>query len=206
MSRSGRHAVLVANEAISVGYRGLPSHLISTEKLTHFQALGSRQTDFVNIVVFLVLSWIDEKYHQTFLRQHTQILFPVILSNKEYWSALSTLPLFDDKTSDEVIYQMRALLSGLLWASAGTAMPQSMKPCRKFSPLQNICLYLEAFRVPDDSLGALQPLNEVRLALIGDKLAIQPQVVESWDSYLRTILPIDCVRNDMASRLGFCGE
>ena len=89
-------------------------------------------------------------------------------------------------------------------------MPQSMKPCRKFSSLQNICLYLEAFGVPCDPLGALQPLDQARLAqallesqFIGDETAIQPQVVKSWDSYLRTILPIDCDRNDMASRVGF---
>ena len=87
-------------------------------------------------------------------------------------------------------------------------MPQSMKPFRKFSPLQNICLYLEAFGVPGDPLGALQPLDEARIAqallesqFFGDKIAIQPQVVESWDSYLRTILPIDCVRNGMVSRV-----
>ncbi len=156
---------------------------------------------------------MDEKHHQTFLQQRVQLLFPAILTNREYWSALSTLPIFDDKTPDKLIYQMRALLSGLLWVSAGTGMPQSMEPCRRFSPLQNICLYLEAFGVPGDPLGALQPFDETRLAqallksqLFGNKIAIQPQVIESWDNDLRTKLPINCVRNDMVSRVRLLDE
>ena len=59
---------------------------------------------------------------------------------------------------------MRALLPRLLWVSAETGMPQSMKPCRRFSSLQKICLYLEEFGVPGDLLGALQPIDEARLA------------------------------------------
>jgi hypothetical protein len=149
---------------------------------------------------------MDEKHHQTFLQQRVQPLFPAILTNREYWSALSTLPIFDDKTPDKLIYQMRALLSRLLWVSAGTGMPQSMEPCRRFSPLQN--LYLEAFGVPDDLLRALQPFDETRLAqallksqLFGNKIVIQPQVIESWNNDLRTKLSINCVRNDMVSRV-----
>jgi len=156
---------------------------------------------------------MNEKHHQTFLQQRVQLLFPAILTNREYWSALSTLPIFDDKTPDKLIYQMRALLSRLLWVFAGTGMPQSMKPCRRFSSLQNICLYLEAFEVPGDSLEALQPFDETRLAqtllksqLFGNKIVIQPQVIESWDNDLRTKLSINCVRNDMVSRVRLLDE
>jgi len=92
-------------------------------------------------------------------------------------------------------------------------MPQSMKPCRRFLSLQNICLYLEAFEVSDDSLEALQPFDETRLAqallksqLFGNKIAIQPQVIESWNNDLRTKLSINCVRNDMISRVRLLDE
>jgi len=65
-------------------------------------------------------------------------------------------------------------------------MSQSMKSCRRFSSLQNICLYLEAFEVSDDSLEALQSFDEIRLAqtllksqLFDNKIVIQTQMIES---------------------------
>ena len=156
---------------------------------------------------------MNEKYHQIFLQQQVQLLFSVILINKEYWSALSTLSIFDDKTSDKLIYQMRALLSRLLWVFAEMSMSQSMKSCWRFLSLQNICLYLEAFEVSDDSLEALQLFDKIRLAqtllksqLFNNKIVIQSQMIESWDNDLQTKLSINCVRNDMISRVRLLDE
>ena len=91
--------------------------------------------------------------------------------------------------------------------AAGTSLPRGFEASPDFLPLQNMCLYFEAFRIEARPLGALQPLNEKSLVetfrksrLFPFDTMIQPQMMESWDSYLRKNLPIDCLRDEVVSR------
>ena len=106
------------------------------------------------------------------------------------------------------MYQTAILLARLLWVSDGRGMPRFLEPSLEVSPLQNVCLYTEAFGVKENPLGAFQPLETAKLAralqasqLFADQTALQPQRIESLDSHLRRLLPINCPRNGIDHRV-----
>jgi len=112
--------------------------------------------------------------------------------------------MFECKTPSELRCQTIALLYTLLLVSRG--MPQSLKPSQDFLPLQNLHLYFEAFRVEERPLGAFQPLEHAWLAsalqesrLYSHDISIRPQMMESWDRYLRQALLINCDRSELVS-------
>ena len=101
---------------------------------------------------------------------------------------------------------MQILLSRLYWISDGGSMPLSLQPSPKFTPLQNVCLYIKAFGINEKPLGAFQPLDTVKLTRafqvlwpFVDQTTIFSHI-QMWDRYLRTHLPIDCPRNDEVSK------
>ena len=58
---------------------------------------------------------------------------------------------------------MYKLITRLFWLSAGGSMPQCLAPAPDFTPLQNICLYMQAFRINENPLEAFQPFDGAKL-------------------------------------------
>lgn len=173
----------------------------STEISDPFQTLCRSHFEFS--VVFLILKWTNESFHHTSLQQVQQLPTPTIPSDDEYYSATT---IFDDKTPDQLSYQMQMLLSRLHWLSDGGNTPLFLQPSPDFTPLQNVCLYIKAFGINEKPLGAFQPLDTVKLARafqavwpFVDHTTISSQI-QMWDRYLRYHLPIDCPQNNEVSK------
>lgn len=98
-----------------------------------------------------------------FLGQSRQFLFPTTLSSDEYWYTLSTSIVNEGNLPDQLAYQRVILLARLLWVSDGRGMPRFLEPSLELSPLQNVCLYIEAFGVKENPLEAFQPLETAKL-------------------------------------------
>ncbi len=186
------------------------SRLGSKREADTIQALGQYQSQFKQLVAYLIFSSTDDSHHYVLLHRDQQLLFPQIPSDEVYWLGLSTLPVFEGKAPSELRYQTIALLYVLLCVSGGFSLPRSLEPSRDFLPLQNLCLYFEAFRVEERPLRALRPLDEKSLAealqqtrLFSHDITIQPRMMESWDNYMRKVLPIDCPRYEVVGRPGF---
>lgn len=151
--------------------------------------------------LFLILSWTSESFHQTFLRAD-ELPIPFFPADDEYWNVLSTKVMFEDKTPEQLAQQMYKLIARLLWLSAGGSMPHCLEPAPDFTPLQNICLYMQAFGINENPLEAFQPFDSAKL--VRSLRRFWPHTdqakfyleIQTWDTYLQSSLPISCPRSN----------
>ena len=139
---------------------------------------------------FLILSLTDDRYHQLYHQRNIQFLFPKLPSSAGYWTAHSSLLIFEDKTPEELMEQTRALLLMLL--SISSDVPRYLQPFREFLPLQNIYLLLTAFEVPTDHLQILNGAKAFDALLVS---GYDIKIIKKWDNFLRMNLFIDYFRN-----------
>ena len=169
-------------------------HTGLSENSNNIQALSMYQSRFINYVMFLTLSWTDEKHHQD-LQRCQDTLFPTVPSSEKYWDELSRKPVFDGKRPLDLALQMETLLSILLWLSSGEAKPHHLKSSPGFTSLQNVSIYMEAFGIKEDPLEAFQPLDERKLtrALGLSTLSHRSYIQEFnlWDTLTQHSLAIE---------------
>ena len=155
--------------------------------------------------LLLILSWTNESFHKTFLRydQFPILIFP---SGDEYWYKLSKTILFEDKSPAQLAQQMDILLVRLFYLSARRSLPAYIKLSPNFTPIQNVCLYMEVFGLDQNPLGAFQPLDTAKLVRALqpfspsiDEMTICFQV-QAWDNHIQRLLPINCPRSNEVGR------
>ena len=157
----------------------------------------------------IVISSTDAAFHQTFLRRDEQPPFPRIFADEKYWANLSERPVFRGKAPKDLLWQTVALLYALLsFPSIGREPPHHIPNLSQdFLPLQNLCLYFEAFTIEEHPLGAFRPLDEAGFASAlrmsgvfpGDT---EPHNMKHLDCWLRECLPINCPRFELVSHPG----
>ncbi len=157
---------------------------------------------------FLCLKVVNGQDHVNILAWDKQCWFPVLRTDRKYWHDLSLQPIFVGMKSEGLVRQMKSLLSTLLRISDDGRLPQLVNHdqlSKEFSPLQNLILICEAFRVPAGLLNPFKPLNWTELSrdlslskLFGESDNIDP---EAWWAKLSLRLPIDSALNSLVSRL-----
>ena len=153
--------------------------------------------DSVRNTAFLLLDWTEQKHHAELIEHINRGLFPIIPSDEEHWQRILTCEIFNGKSPAQLLTQTAALLDILLQISTKDFRPSGSLDVvsSDFTPLQNICLYLQAFGLDYLPLDALRPLDVAKLGTALHKLEIHHQeATEDWDSRLRKVLPIACPR------------
>jgi len=159
---------------------------------------------------FLCLRLVDGQDHGNILAWDKQCWFPVLRTDRKYWHDLSLQPIFVGMKSEELVRQMRSLLSTLLGISDDRRLPQLVNHnqlSKEFSPLQNLTLICEAFRVPASFSNPFRPIDWTELSrdlslskLSGESDNIDPRITQAWWAKLSLRLPIDSAPSGLVSR------
>lgn len=115
----------------------------------------------------LLAHWLDPQLHSASIYHNRYDLFPNIPNAPEYWRKLSQIWIFQDKTPAELQCRTRSLLFRLIWVSAEKYLGEYPILRGNYSPLQNICLVMEAFGVGPSinqyPVSAFKPLSRTRM-------------------------------------------
>ena len=136
--------------------------------------------------------------------------FPMLRTDEKYWLNLSSQPIFVHIKTKGLLRQMRLLLSMLLSISNNRPISRLIgrgQISTEFSPLQNLGLICEAFRVPITHPNPFETLDwtEVSRDLLLSELfkelgIIGPKAVQEWRTTLSRHLSIDYPLNNLVSR------
>ena len=161
-------------------------------------------------VQFLCLRVVDQQERENILARDKQWWFPILCTDEKYWLDLSLQPVFAHMKIEELVRQMRLLLSMLLDISNNR--PRSRLIDRgqistEFSSLQNLNLICEAFRIPMNHLNPfgefdwIQVSRDLSMSKLFEELGIiGPRAVQEWWTTLSRHLPIDYPLNNLVSR------
>lgn len=165
-------------------------------------------------VQFLCLRVINEQEHRNILVRDKQWWFPILRTDEKHWLDLALQPIFMHMKTEELIRQMRLLLSMLLSISNDglisglkSRLIGSDQAFTGFSPLQNLSLICEAFRVPMNHLNLFGTFNWTEFSpdlslskLFGKIDIIGPEALQQRWTTLSQHLPIDYPLNGLVSR------
>lgn len=166
------------------------------------------RNNFLQNIILLCLVWTKESYYPQLRQIMEGNRFPIVHSKQEHWIMLSQTPEFIDKSPNELAYQTEALLDRLLWLPTRDNLfaVEHLEPFPGFTPLQNVCLYCQAFGILVKPLGAFQPLDTAKIesGLKGLRfLKFRAPSAENlilWNDFLQQYLPIDCPPDDQVRK------
>lgn len=165
---------------------------------------------FMLFAQFLCLRLVNDQDYKNILAWDKQCWFPILRTDEKYWLDLSLHPIFMGMTSEKLVRQIRLLLFTLLRIPDDRPLSQLInpdQPSEEFSPLQNVTLICEAFRVPANFSNHFRMLDWTKLSrdlslskLSGGPENINPEVMQAWWVNLSLHLPIDSPLDDLRSR------
>lgn len=143
--------------------RVLAMNFICLSLVDDLQAFSSDvHLNFMRYAQFLCLRLVDDQERGDILAWGKKCRFPILRTNKKYWLDLSAQPIFVDIKIKNLVRQMRLLLSMLLRIPSGRPLfrlSDHGQISAGFSPLQNLILICEAFRIPVNCSNPFGTLN-----------------------------------------------